>query len=130
MVVPKSVECFELTDDATAIPDWVKDCLDHQDDMTDVTPENSMPLLVDELVRAKIFSSKSEARNLIKNHGLSMFCFEAEGEPYRAIDGTVLDSFSDKKAVIDNPNIHWTLEDGDVIKTGKRKYFIIRIKEN
>jgi hypothetical protein len=75
MVVPKSVECFELTDDATDIPDWVKDCLDHQDDMTDVTPENSMPLLVDELVRAKIFSSKSEVRNLIKNHGLSMFCF-------------------------------------------------------
>jgi hypothetical protein len=34
MTAPKSVEYFELTDDATDIPDWVSDCLAHPDNQT------------------------------------------------------------------------------------------------
>lgn len=51
MDVPKSVEYFELTDDATDIPDWVKDCLDHPEQMATVI----MPLMADELVKGRYF---------------------------------------------------------------------------
>lgn len=122
MDVPKSVEYFELTDDATDIPDWVKRCIDHPEQMATVI----MPLMADELVKAGIFKSKTEFRNAVKNHGVSVFCYEGEGKPYTSVNGTELDGFVDKAAVIDDANIRWSLEDGDIVKTGKRKLFIIK----
>ena len=122
MATPKSVEYFELTDDATDIPDWVRDCLDHPEQMATVT----MPLLADEVVKAGIFKSKTEFRNAVKNHGVSVFCYEGEGKPYKSIDGVELAGFTDKAAVIEDIGVRWSLEDGDIVKTGKRKLFIIK----
>ena len=122
MVIHNSVTFFELTDDATDIPDWVKDCLDHPEQMATVT----MPLLADELVKDGIFKSKTEFRNAVKNHGVSVFCHEGDGKPYTSVNGTELHGFIDKAAVIDDANIRWSLEDGDIVKTGKRKLFIIK----
>lgn len=122
MVVYNSVTVFELTDDATDIPSWVKDCLDHPEQMVTVT----MPLLVDELVKAGIFKSKTEFRNAVKNHGVSVFCHEGEGKPYKSIGGVELAGFTDKAAVIEDIGVRWYLDDGDIVKTGKRKLFIIK----
>ena len=49
----------------------------------ELTTENCFPLLIDELVKNKIFSSKTEARNMIKNEGVAFFCYEGVGPKFK-----------------------------------------------
>ena len=121
------VEAFELTDDIdpSSIPDWVKDCLDHPDEMQEV----KFPLLVDELVKYKIFNSKSEARSMLSNRGVAIFCYEGfgpqfkfVGDNYKTVNGDSIANFNDKKAVITDPTTRWQFDKGDVVKIGKRRF--------
>ena len=97
-----------------------------------LTAENSFPLLIDELVTNHIFSSKTEARNMIKNKGIALFCYEGigpqfkiEGQNYKTIDGQTIENFNDKHAILSDINVHWKLIAGDVIKIGKRRFIKI-----
>lgn len=121
------VEAFELTDniDPANIPDWVKDCLNHQDEMQVV----KLPTLIDELVKYKIFNSKSEARSMLSNRGVAVFSYEGfgsqfkfEGNNYKTVNGDTITNFNDKKAVVTDPTVHWQFIAGDVIKIGKRRF--------
>ena len=121
------VEAFELTDDMNLenIPDWVKDCLDHPDEMHVV----KIPTLVDELVKYNIFNSKAEARKMISNRGIAVFSYEGfgpqfkfENDNYKTINGDKIINFNDKKAVVTDPTILWQFIAGDVVKIGKRKF--------
>ena len=121
------VEAFELTDDMNLenIPDWVKDCLDHPDEMHVV----KIPTLVDELVKYNIFNSKAEARKMISNRGVAVFSYEGfgpqfkfENDNYKTINGDKITNFNDKKAVVTDPTILWQFIAGDVVKIGKRKF--------
>ena len=121
------VETFELLDDMdpSNIPSWVKDCVEGPACMVPVT----LPTLVDELVKAKIFMSKSEARSMLGNRGVSVFCYEGfgpmysiDGGNYKAVDGSPVASFNDKVATITDPTTRWLLNSGDVVKIGKRKF--------
>lgn len=121
------VEAFELTDDMDPanIPDWVKDCLDHPDEMQVV----KMPTLVDELVKYKIFNSKAEARKMISNRGIAIFSYEGfgpkfkfESDNYKTINGDTITNFNDKKAVVTDLTALWQFTSGDVVKIGKRKF--------
>lgn len=123
------VETFELTDDtAKNIPDWVKDCLNHQDEMQIV----KMPTLIDEFIKYKIFKSKAEARNMISNRGVAVFSYECfgpqfklENDNYKTINGETITNFNDKKAVVTDPTVLWQFISGDVVKIGKRKFIKI-----
>ena len=124
------VETFEITDNTKEIPDWVQRCLDAPDTMATVTPANvGWRTLADELVSAGIYKSKTEVRNAVKNRGLAVCCFEGNDKPYASISGVVLKGIMDKAAVVDDANVPWILIDGDVIKTGKRKFCVIREKK-
>lgn len=121
------VEAFELTDnmDQTNMPDWVKDCLNNPDEMKVA----KMHTLVDELVKYKIFKSKSEARSMLSNRGVAVFCYEGsgpqfkiDGDNYKTINGDIITNFNDKKAVVTDPTISWQFITGDVVKIGKRRY--------
>ena len=120
------VEAFELTDniDPANIPDWVKDCL-NQDEMHVA----KLPTLIDELVKYKIFNSKSEARSMLSNRGVAVFSYEGfgpqfrfEGNNYKTINGDAITNFNDKKAVVTDPTVHWQFIAGDVVKIGKRRF--------
>jgi hypothetical protein len=122
-----TVETFELFDDMepSTIPGWVKDCVEDPACMGLVT----LPTLVDELVKAKLFTSKSEARSMLGNRGVSVFCYEGfgpmyriDGGNYKSVDGIPVASFNDKVAVITNPTTRWLLNSGDVVKIGKRRF--------
>lgn len=118
-----TIEQFELTDDnIETAPNWVKESMN-----SDVNALQ-MPLLLDELIKYRIYSSKGEARNAIKNGGLSVFAYES-GEQfstskgvYKTIDGETIDSFNSKQAVIKDPNVRWSFIEGDVVKKGKRAF--------
>lgn len=121
------VEAFELTDDMDLenIPEWVKDCLDHPDEMQVV----KMPTLVDELVKYKIFNSKTDARKMINNRGVAVFSYEGFGpqfkfkdDNYKTINGDMITNFNDKKAIVTDPTVLWQFTSGDVVKIGKRKF--------
>lgn len=119
-----TIEQFELTDDnIEAAPDWVKESMNANGGTV-----LQMPLLLDELVKYRVYSSKGEARNAIKNGGLSVFAYES-GEQfstskgvYKTIDGETIDSFNSKQAVIKDPNVRWSFIEGDVVKKGKRAF--------
>lgn len=70
-----TIETFELEDenDLSNAPDWVKNCVEHGTVI-------EAPLLVDSLVKYGIFKSKTEARNMMKNKGLSVFSYEGSDE--------------------------------------------------
>ena len=98
----------------------------------ELTTENCFPLLIDELVKNKIFSSKTEARNMIKNEGVAFFCYEGvgskfklEGNNYKTIDGKDIENFNDKNAILHDPSVHWQMIDGDVVRIGKRRFIKI-----
>ena len=97
--------------------------------MVTVTPMTAgWRTLADELVSTGIYKSKNEVRNAVKNRGLAVCCFEGEGNPYASIGGTILSGVMDKAATVEDANVSWVLVDGDVIKTGKRKFYVIREK--
>lgn len=121
------VEAFEWQDDIDPanIPDWVKECLNHQDEMQVV----KLPTLIDELVKYKIFNSKSEARSMLSNRGVAVFSYEGfgpqfkfEGNNYKTVNGDTITNFNDKKAVVTDPTVHWQFIAGDVVKIGKRRF--------
>ena len=108
------VETFELTDNTKEVPNWVQLCIDAPDTMVTVTPITvGWRTLADELVSVGIYKSKTEVRNAVKNRGLAVCCFSG---------------IMDKAAIVDDANVPWILVDGDVIKTGKRKFYVIREK--
>lgn len=123
------VETFELTDNTKEVPNWVQLCIDAPDTMVTVTPITvGWRTLADELVSVGIYKSKTEVRNAVKNRGLAVCCFEGAGNPYASIGGIILSGIMDKVAIVDDANVPWILVDGDVIKTGKRKFYVIREK--
>lgn len=123
------VETFELTDNTKEVPNWVQSCLDAPDTMVTVTPNTAgWRTLADELVSAGIYKSKTEVRNAVKNRGLAVCCFEGEGKPYSSIGGTILSGLMDKAATVEDATVPWILVDGDVIRHGKRKFYVIREK--
>ena len=66
------VETFEWQDDTklSETPDWIQDSVENYEKFETV----KFPLLIDELVKYKIFNSKSEARSMLSNRGVSVFC--------------------------------------------------------
>lgn len=125
-----NVTAFEIKDgmDESQIPDWVREAA-----MGKEFPI-VLPFLADCLVRNKIFTSKSEARSMMKNRGLSIFCYEGhgpkfkiEGDNYRTVDDKPVTSFNDKAAVITDPQVRFVLLDGDIVKIGSRRF--IKIEE-
>lgn len=126
-----NVTSFEIKDgmDESQIPEWVKD--------TAMAKEVAvvLPFLADNLVKNKIFTSKSEARSMMKNRGLSIFCYEGhgpkfkiEGDNYKTVDNKSVTSFNDKAAVITDPQVRWCLLDGDIVKIGSRRFIKIMEK--
>lgn len=120
-----TVETFELEDenDWSNAPDWVKDCIENG-------KVYEAPLLVDSLVKYGIFKSKTEARNMMKNKGLSVFCYEGPDEdalkykgPYKTIDGKDVESLYDLNSLVTDPNTRWMFIPGDLVRIGKRKFF-------
>lgn len=123
-----NVTSFEIKDgmDESQIPDWVREAA-----MARAVPI-ILPFLADSLVRNKIFTSKSEARSMMKNRGLSIFCYEGhgpkfkiEGDNYRTVDDKPVTSFADKAAVITDPQVRFVLLDGDIVKIGSRRFIKI-----
>lgn len=123
-----NVTSFEIKDgmDESQIPDWVREAA--------MAKEVSvvLPFLADSLVRNKIFTSKSEARSMMKNRGLSIFCYEGhgpkfkiEGDNYKTVDDKPVTSFNDKAAVITDPQVRFVLLDGDIVKIGSRRFIKI-----
>lgn len=121
------VETFEWQDDTnlSETPDWIKDSVENYDKFETV----KFPLLIDELVKYKIFNSKSEARSMLSNRGVSIFCYEGKGaqfiienDNYKTIDGDVVSNFNDKRAIITDPTIRWQFIEGNVVKIGKRRF--------
>lgn len=123
-----NVTSFEIKDgmDESQIPDWVREAA-----MAKEVPV-VLPFLADSLVRNKIFTSKSEARSMMKNRGLSIFCYEGhgpkykiEGDNYKTVDDKPVTSFNDKAAVITDPQVRFCLLDGDIVKIGSRRFIKI-----
>ena len=123
-----NVTAFEIKDemDESQIPDWVREAA-----MGKEVPI-ILPFLADCLVRNKIFTSKSEARSMMKNRGLSIVCYEGhgpkfkiEGDNYRTVDDKPVTSFADKAAVITDPQVRFVLLDGDIVKIGSRRFIKI-----
>ena len=128
-----NVTAFELKDgmDESQIPDWVAEAAMSKE-VTLV-----LPFLADCLAQNKIFTSKSEARSMMKNRGLSIFCYEGhgpkfkiEGDNYKTVDNKPVKSFNDKTAVITDPQVRWCLIDGDIVKIGSRRFIKIVEKNN
>lgn len=126
-----NVTSFEIKDgmDESQIPDWVRDAAMAKE------VQVILPFLADSLVRNKIFTSKSEARSMMKNRGLSIFCYEGhgpkfkiEGDNYRTVDDKPVTSFADKAAVITDPQVRFVLLDGDIVKIGSRRFIKIAEK--
>ena len=124
------VETFEWQDDTDlkTAPDWIQDSVENYEKFETV----KLPLLIDELVKYKIFNSKSEARSMLSNRGVAIFSFEGkgpmfkfEGENYKTVDGDCISNFNDKRAVITDPTLHWLFIEGDVVKIGKRRFIKI-----
>lgn len=123
-----NVTSFEIKDgmDEYKIPDWVRDAAMSRKVAV------VLPFLADCLVKNKIFTSKSEARSMMKNRGLSIFCYEGhgpkfqiEGDNYKTVDNKPVTSFNDKAAVITDPQVRWCLLDGDIVKIGSRRFIKI-----
>ena len=123
-----NVTSFEIKDgmDESQIPDWVKDAAMAKEVAV------VLPFLADNLVKNKIFTSKSEARSMMKNRGLSIFCYEGhgpkfkiEGDNYKTVDNKPVTSFADKTAVITDPQTRFCLLDGDIVKIGSRRFIKI-----
>lgn len=123
-----NVTSFEIKDgmDESQIPDWVKDAAMAKEVAV------VLPFLADNLVKNKIFTSKSEARSMMKNRGLSIFCYEGhgpkfklEGDNYKTVDNKSVTSFNDKAAVITDPQTRFVLLDGDIVKIGARRFIKI-----
>ena len=123
-----NVTSFEIKDgmDESQIPEWVKDAAMAKEVAV------VLPFLADNLVKNKIFTSKSEARSMMKNRGLSIFCYEGhgpkfqiEGDNYKTVDNKPVTSFNDKIAVITDPQVRWCLLDGDIVKIGSRRFIKI-----
>lgn len=123
-----NVTAFEIKDgmDESQIPDWVQEAA--------MSKEVAivLPFLADNLVLNKIFKSKSEARSMMKNRGLSIFCYEGhgpkfklEGDNYKTVDDKPVTSFADKAAVITDPQVKFCLLDGDIVKIGSRRFIKI-----
>lgn len=121
------VETFELQDDtkSSEAPDWIKDDAEKFETV-------KLPLLIDELVKHKIFNSKTEARSMLSNRGVSVFCYEGKGaqfkienDNYKTIDGDVVSNFNDKRATITDHTVRWQFIEGDVVKIGKRRFIKI-----
>ena len=122
------VEFFELQgdDDYTNAPDWVIEAVNSGELQT-----VQLPLLVDQLVKYEIFKSKTEARNMIKNKGLSLFCYDGPDNPpdnnymkgpYKTLDGKDVNSFYDQESIVTDVNACWSFIPGDLIRIGKRKF--------
>lgn len=107
------VETFEFNENQE-LPAWTK-CLENAEPV-------KLPLLIDELVKHKIFKSKSEARNMIKSSGVSIF---STFDGLRNINDELMESFNDKRAIVTDADARWTFIDGDVIKIGKRRFIKI-----
>lgn len=123
-----NVTSFEIKDgmDESQIPDWVREAAMAKE------VQVVLPFLADSLVRNKIFTSKSEARSMMKNRGLSIFCYEGhgpkfkiEGDNYKTVDDKPVTSFNDKAAVITDPQVRFVLLDGDIVKIGSRRFIKI-----
>lgn len=123
-----NVTSFEIKDgmDESQIPDWVREAAMAKEVLV------VLPFLADSLVRNKIFTSKSEARSMMKNRGLSIFCYEGhgpkfkiEGDNYKTVDDKPVTSFNDKAAVITDPQVRFVLLDGDIVKIGSRRFIKI-----
>ena len=123
-----NVTAFEIKDgmDESQIPDWVREAAMAKE------VKIVLPFLADSLVKNKIFTSKSEARSMMKNRGLSIFCYEGhgpkfkiEGDNYRTVDDKPVTSFADKAAVITDPQVRFVLLDGDIVKIGSRRFIKI-----
>jgi hypothetical protein len=123
-----TIETFELEDenDLSNAPDWVKDCIE-------LGTVQEAPFLVDSLVKYGIFKSKTDARNMMKSKGLSVFCYEGPDEdaleykgPYKTIDGKDVECLSDSDSLVTDPNTRWTFIPGDLVRVGKRKFFKIK----
>ena len=123
-----NVTSFEIKDgmDESQIPEWVKDAAMAKEVAV------VLPFLADCLVKNKIFTSKSEARSMMKNRGLSIFCYEGhgpkfkiEGDNYKTVDNKPVASFNDKAAVITDPQARFCLLDGDIVKIGSRRFIKI-----
>ena len=123
-----TIETFELEDenDWSNAPDWVKDCIE-------LGTVCEAPFLVDSLVKYGIFKSKTEARHMMKNKGLSVFCYEGPDEdaleykgPYKTIDGKDVECLYDSDSLVTDPNTRWTFISGDLVRVGKRKFFKIK----
>lgn len=126
-----NVTSFEIKDgiDESQIPEWVKDAAMAKEVAV------VLPFLADNLVKNKIFTSKSEARSMMKNRGLSIFSYEGhgpkfqiEGDNYKTVDNKPVTSFNDKAAVITDPQVRWCLLDGDIVKIGSRRFIKIMEK--
>ena len=123
-----NVTAFEIKDgmDESQIPDWVREAAMAKE------VKIVLPFLADSLVKNKIFTSKSEARSMMKNRGLSIFCYEGhgpkfkiEGDNYKTVDDKPVTSFNDKAAVITDPQVRFVLLDGDIVKIGSRRFIKI-----
>lgn len=119
-----NVEAFEFENEAD-VPEAFKTG-------TEIMPEQVFPQLVELFVKNKIFSSKSEARRMITGKGVSYFCYEGngpmfkvEGDNYKTIDGKIVANFNDKSAVLTDPNVHFIMIPGDVVKIGSRRFIKI-----
>ena len=119
---------FEIKDgmDESQIPDWVREAAMSKE------VKIVLPFLADSLVKNKIFTSKSEARSMMKNRGLSIFAYEGhgpkfqiEGDNYKTVDNKSVASFNDKAAVITDPQVKFCLLDGDIVKIGSRRFIKI-----
>ena len=68
---------------------------------------------------------------MIKNKGLSLFCYDGPDNPpdnnymkgpYKTLDGKDVNSFYDQESIVTDVNACWSFIPGDLIRIGKRKF--------